>query len=159
MGDWKELPSPRPVAFKETKAARTARTSQPPELQTKMQILDAVKNLVASAGRFAPGPGRDNEVVLRAPFKGAHWSLNFPRNAFRVELYIPNNKPLFDRLESHGAAKAGEHPVSWERLDRKNASRIAIYRGFDQSEPADVARWGYDALCALDSALRAGAVP
>jgi len=54
---------------------------------------------------------------------------------FRVELYIDQgdkerNKQLFDNLHSRAeeiASQVGE-TLSWERLDKRRASRIATYR-------------------------------
>lgn len=57
------------------------------------------------------------------------------RSRFRVELYIETgdqntNKQLFDQMYSQKVsieADVGE-PLQWERLDSKQASRIALYR-------------------------------
>lgn len=61
-------------------------------------------------------------------------SFSFARSRrFRVELYIDSanadwNKEIFDRLESeHDAIEAQLGDVSWERLDNRRASRLAMY--------------------------------
>lgn len=67
------------------------------------------------------------------------WSIADGRR-LRVELYIDvgdrdQNKEFFDKLNSYAAeieASVGQ-PVSWERLDDRKASRVAIYRDTDRS--------------------------
>lgn len=69
----------------------------------------------------------------------------FTRTNFRVEVYIDvgsqeENKRIFDALHAR-ADELQSHfdaPISWERLDNRRASRIAIYRDatIDDSEEA-----------------------
>jgi hypothetical protein len=78
----------------------------------------------------------------------------------RAELYIDygeavQNKALFDRLklsQDEIEREFGE-PLSWERLDEKRASRIAIVRsGSIQDDPEtliEIAQWGVASLLRL----------
>jgi Domain of unknown function (DUF4268) len=47
----------------------------------------------------------------------------------RVEVYIEANKALFDRLQARREEleEAFGEALSWERLDDRQASRIAVY--------------------------------
>lgn len=68
-------------------------------------------------------------------FGGINYGASFATGAqFRVELYIDRekewNKWLFDELEKVKDILEPKlpEPLTWERLDDRNASRIAIYR-------------------------------
>jgi hypothetical protein len=75
----------------------------------------------------------------------------------RTEVYIDvgdenQNKEIFDRLFDASAeieAQFGEK-LSWERLDGKRASRVAVYRpgniDMDPPELTDIRRWSVDCL-------------
>lgn len=78
-------------------------------------------------------------------------------NKFRCEIYIDTtdkslNKKIFDDLEAQKNAleAAFEQQLSWERLDDKRASRIAIYTigGIDQSEE-DLSKLTSWAICQI----------
>jgi hypothetical protein len=60
----------------------------------------------------------------------------------RVEIYLSQDtdKNIFDSLYEHRTDIEAVFPgesVSWERLDGKLASRVAIYRSYDKSRVAD----------------------
>jgi len=50
-------------------------------------------------------------------------------NKLGVELYIPNNKDLYDSLYNHKEEIEGAigHTLTWMRLDAKLASRVVTY--------------------------------
>ena len=77
----------------------------------------------------------------------------------RAEVYVDTedadeNKGLFDALEKGKAdveTQLGE-PLTWERLDHRRASRIAVYRKGSIDEPetwADIKTWAVDRLLKL----------
>jgi hypothetical protein len=73
-------------------------------------------------------------------------------NGFRIELYIDSgdkevNKKIFDLIQSHREnIEDSLDEISWERIDQKRASRIAIYHPgtiTDSEEELAVLRnWG-----------------
>jgi len=76
---------------------------------------------------------------------------------FRVELYIDtgeqsSTKQIFDRLASRRDRIEGAlgEPLSWERMEGRRASRIALYRAGYITAPAETVsellRWGADIL-------------
>lgn len=82
----------------------------------------------------------------------------------RVELYIDSgdetiNKRVFDRLyeQKHDIEANFGEALSWERLDSKRASRIAVYHdGFitDKAEKLAALRaWGVDAMIRFERAI------
>jgi hypothetical protein len=87
------------------------------------------------------------------------------RQRLRVELYISTgdrdrNKRIFDQLRSHSGAieqVVGE-PLSWERLDDRNACRVALYReGQPDNDPVELHAlqvWAVDALNRLAAGIR-----
>jgi hypothetical protein len=76
---------------------------------------------------------------------------------FRIEIYIDTgdsvrNKQIFDRLHAQKTeieATIGEE-LSWERLDNRRASRIALYRDGAITDDADklasLRKWAVDAM-------------
>lgn len=71
---------------------------------------------------------------------GAHVSMA-AGSRIRVEIYITQDaeKAQFDKLYAHREAIDATFPnedVSWERLDGKIASRMAVYRGYDKAQCA-----------------------
>ncbi|UOY01652.1 DUF4268 domain-containing protein [Blastococcus sp. PRF04-17] len=82
----------------------------------------------------------------------------------RVEAYLDSgngevNKALFDELQADAAAweaKVG-HPLSWERLDDKRASRIAAYRPAgdlaDDGARAALKAWAVPTVLAMYDAM------
>jgi hypothetical protein len=95
----------------------------------------------------------------------AHLGFSFAlRKRFRVELYIDNrdpkfNKRMFDELHAHRAEIESEIGMSiqWERLDHRRASRIAIYRDGsitdDQARLEELRSWAVDTMVRLHKAL------
>jgi hypothetical protein len=92
---------------------------------------------------------------------GVFYGLSFARgNRIRAEIYIDTgdrdtNKRLFDRLASARASheeRVGE-PLEWERLDDKQACRIALYReGSIEDSPEGRTghrEWGIDRILRL----------
>jgi hypothetical protein len=85
---------------------------------------------------------------------GYVWSMASGRR-FRVELYIdtgPTSKGFFDQLYAQRdeiEAQLGQ-PVSWERLDKRRASRLAIYYQVKEPPPfeenEDLKAWGVDMM-------------
>ena len=87
-------------------------------------------------------------VLIRLPKTGSEKSwINFSfalNNRFRIELYIDTgdkiaNKNIFDALYSHQSEIEKEvgTALSWERLDSKRASRIALYHPGNISGPKE----------------------
>ncbi len=71
---------------------------------------------------------------------GAHVSMA-TGSRIRVEIYLSQDadKSQFDLLQSHSDEIAGKFPgedLSWERLDSKIASRMAVYRAYDKQQCA-----------------------
>lgn len=85
------------------------------------------------------------------------------RSRFRIEFYIDSgdrdrNKAIFDRLHARRQdieSQLGE--VSWERLDDKRASRVAVYHpGSIEDAPEKLAAlraWGVERLKRLNAVL------
>jgi hypothetical protein len=86
-------------------------------------------------------------------------------NRLRTELYIDAEtqdaaKAIFDALK----ARAEEielgfgEPLSWERLDRKRASRVGLYRDVpvspDPVDNAELVEWAVDSMVRLNDVLR-----
>jgi hypothetical protein len=98
-----------------------------------------------------------------------YWSLSTARGGLlRVEAYLDTgradeNKAIFDTLVPFRETlqvSVGEE-VSFERLDERRASRIAVYRPVDLDDPVareSARRWAIDRLlllhAELDSRLR-----
>ena len=94
-----------------------------------------------------------------------YWALSIATaGRLRIEAYIDTNdanlnKTLFDEL--HAEAGTWEatvaYPLTWERLDGKRASRIAVYRTVtDLSDPAEreqLRAWTAGAVLALYDAM------
>ena len=83
---------------------------------------------------------------------------------FRVELYIDvgdqaKNKQVFDELQSRKGEieVAAAEPLSWERLNERRASRIALYHeGVITDEPEELTRlraWAVDAMVRFYGAI------
>jgi len=103
------------------------------ELQPKLQGIDG---LTVKPAMNLQGRSWWCVEISSAEFPETSW-LNFSfarKSRFRIELYIDTgdqsqNKRIFDALHNYKAeieAKLGE-PLSWERLDSRRASRIALY--------------------------------
>lgn len=96
--------------------------------------------------------GLDNWLDFSAGRSGFLFSWSTAQNKyFRVELYIDvgdqaSNKALFDRLRQR-ATELEERlgmPISWERLDTKRASRLAVYHdvpGDDFDTESELIEW------------------
>lgn len=105
--------------------------------------------------RVAPAA---NWVSFASGVTGMIYGANFPQgDRVRVELYVDRgdvdlNKRTFDALAADKAgieADFGE-PLSWERLDEKRASRVAVYRpGSIEAAPQqldEIRQWMIDHL-------------
>jgi hypothetical protein len=90
--------------------------------------------------------------------RGFTYGMSFAqRDRVRVELYIDTgdsakNKAIFDKLYQNRQTyeNAYEQNFSWERLDNKRASRVALYRQGNIDSPRDVLdeikRWSIENL-------------
>ena len=88
-------------------------------------------------------------------------------NRFSVELYIDTgdekkNKNYFDILFSHKEEIESKIPeaISWERLEGRQASRIAIYKPMNKSvlelsdqEQEELIQWGVETMKVFESVL------
>jgi hypothetical protein len=119
------------------------------EVKYKGFFDDLLKDLAESGDSWrlpAGSQGRNWLTVGSVPKKSprAELAATFAfGHRFRVELYIntgdrTENKQIFDALHSHKDVieTAVGQAVSWERLDHRNASRVAIYTdgGIEDSE-------------------------
>jgi hypothetical protein len=102
--------------------------------------------------------------VPEKPPQFASFSYSFSRDKrFRVELYIDaydrdKNKKIFDMLAAQRTDLEKElGPISWERIDDKRASRIALYHaGSITDSAAELARlrqWGVEMMGRFYQAL------
>ncbi|MEW6504844.1 MAG: DUF4268 domain-containing protein [Chloroflexota bacterium] len=111
-------------------------------------------------------PGKDNWISTSAGKRGFTWSYVILKDHARVELYIDTgdsekNKHYFDTLAQHKddvEAKFGA-PLDWQRLDEKQASRIAyLIKGqgglYDQEKWDSLQDAMVDAMMRLESALK-----
>ncbi|OUS97342.1 DUF4268 domain-containing protein [Rhodococcus sp. NCIMB 12038] len=110
-----------------------------------------------------PTPQRGNWISFaKGPF--GYWCLSVISDGrLRVEAYIDTyekerNKALFDEFaaDAEGWKVKTGLELSFERLDDRIASRIAVYKPVDLDDPADreaARRWGVDALIAMYDAM------
>ena len=88
------------------------------------------------------------------------------KSQFRVEAYIDMgnqklNKQLFDEFAATRVSweeQVGVGPFSWERLDDKRASRIAVYHPVDLADEidrAESAAWATHTVVAMYDVLNA----
>lgn len=95
---------------------------------------------------------------------GITYGVSFAQgNQVRAELYIDTedvqaNKALFDALEAEKDVLEGRlgEPLTWERLDHRRASRIAVYRpgSIDESSMlGEIRAWAIDRLLKLKGVL------
>lgn len=106
-----------------------------------------------------------NWYTFSSGIKGIGYGANFASGGkARAELYIDladfeKNKHVFDELERKKTeiATMFDEPVSWERLDDRRASRLALYRdaSIDDSdaELEEVRAWHIDKLLEIKSKL------
>lgn len=99
-----------------------------------------------------------NWYSFRSGVPGVDYSTSFAQGGrVRAEAYIDfgeadPNKSLFDRLQNQRDAleRAFGEPLSWERLDERRASRVAVYCpgsiDADQEELARLRAWAIDRL-------------
>jgi hypothetical protein len=132
------------------------------------QLLAQMERGKAFPLRVSSPSGINWHMFARLPDSG--WALgilvcSFARgDRLRVEFYIDSkdkevNKSAFDKLVSTRTAieeKFGG-PLSWERLDDKRASRIAVYKPgaitWPSAELNALVPWAADALVRLHGAL------
>lgn len=123
---------------------------------------------VGEATGVAPSQGWNWWTVGRLPAAGplcGSLVFTFTRpSRFRVELYIDaydrdGNKRIFDHLHDHREdieSELGER-LTWERLDHRNASRVALYHAGSVLAPAEeleaLRRWALEALIRFKAAL------
>lgn len=104
--------------------------------------------------------GTDNWLDFSAGRSGFLFSWSMARNKyFRVELYIDvedqtKNKRYFDRLRERASELEQQLglPISWERLDARRASRVAVYHdvpGEDFDTDAELIEWAAQTMARL----------
>ena len=116
---------------------------------------------VTSASRV----GTNNWFTMSAGRSGIALNWSFSRQGLSVELYIDtgdvaSNKGLFDALharrEELGPALGPD--VRWERLDHRQASRIAVYHEVPEVPPfdenSDLNTWAVTTMVRWSDALR-----
>jgi hypothetical protein len=106
-----------------------------------------------------------NWYTFSSGIRGIGFSVGFTLgNRVRTEMYIDRqnevwNKWLFDALFARRASIESEFgvPLEWERLDTRQASRIAIYRPGSIEDPAstleEIRRWAIDRLLQFRSIM------
>jgi len=113
------------------------------------------RRLRAAAPLVPPREGKETPAASRTGFV---YGASFAQGGkARVEVYIDQgdadvNKVAFDALAADKAATESQfgEPLTWERIDEKRASRVAVYRpGTIMDEPAalaDIREWMIDRL-------------
>ena len=102
-------------------------------------LLGLLRDAAPFQVKAVPLDGQNWVIVYSFPERGPQLAvLNYSfarQNRFRVELYIDTgdkqeNKSVFDELHTQRAAIEGvlNTELSWERIDDKRASRIAMYK-------------------------------
>jgi len=99
-----------------------------------------------------------NWYTFKSGITGVAYGTSFAQGErVRAELYIDfgdveSNKAFFDRLFAERSPLEQDfgEPLSWERLDDKRASRIAVYsQGSIEAEPEELSRirtWAIERL-------------
>ncbi|MFL1596226.1 DUF4268 domain-containing protein [Rhodococcus ruber] len=93
-----------------------------------------------------------------------NWGLSIANGKLRIEAYLDLKdrdvtKQLFDQFateRAHWEARVGAGAFSWERLDDKRASRIAIYHPLDlddEQQRQEAEEWAVTTLIAMYDAL------
>lgn len=99
----------------------------------------------------------------------AYFNISFARGRrLRVELYIDTGdqkttKQIFDRIYAHKEAlEASLGEISWERIDDKRATRIALYYPGDitagENELAALREWASDSMAAFQKTIEPPAI-
>jgi hypothetical protein len=159
----------RPVAFpNQWGKAKKPQTEKPSERGEAyraffQRLIDELRERHHFTGARVAQP--QNWCNFACGISGAHYAASFAhRKQARTELYLgldeqQTNKALFDALEQDKAiieAEFGE-PLSWERLDDRTASRIALYRpGSIDDDPEalkEVHAWAIDRLLKFKAVL------
>lgn len=106
------------------------------------QVLDRLRDEHKLTG--VRKPSARSYVGFKTGLSGLGCVVTFPKQGARTELYIdmgnqPRNKRLFDFLHAdrERIEKVFGEALSWERLDNRRASRIAVYlpnRTIDDAE-------------------------
>ncbi len=134
------------------------------------QVMEAILAKLSTFHR--PKVGYDNWISMASgPF--GNYGVSFAAGGLlRAEVYLDTGnqattKMVFDELAADKAALQRTFPgeeLSWERLDNKRGSRVAVYRKApdlsDESQVIDARDWARDRLLCfmdLDSRLRASA--
>lgn len=119
-------------------------------------LIDRLRERYKFTGLRAAPPA--NWVSFASGVTGLIYGANFPQgDRVRVELYIDRgdadlNKRIFDALFADKARIEAEFgaPLSWERLDERRASRVAVYRaGNIEATPQqldEIRQWMIDQL-------------
>ncbi len=131
------------------------------------ELLGSMEEIAPGLFKGAPPNGQSWFPVRYLPDTGqriAFLAFAFAhRGRFRVELYIDTgnretNKSIFDRLHDRRheiEAQLGE--VSWERLDEKRASRVALYHPGSIEESAELLAslraWGIREMVRLNDVV------
>jgi hypothetical protein len=133
------------------------------------ELLGALREKADFSLRDAPSMGQSWTWIAGVPDEGgqvAHLSFSFAqRSRFRVELYIDSgdavyNKRVFDALlerRSSIEAAFGEE-LKWERLDERQASRIAAYHSGSITDDAatlqELRVWALEMMLRFQKALQ-----
>ena len=158
----------RPVAFpnewRKTKMTAGSKASSPSERGEAyraffQELIDALRDRYQFTGARAGQP--QSWYSFASGVAGITYGLSFAQGQkVRVDVYIDlgdarSNKAVFDGLAKEKASLEtvfGES-LTWERLDDRRASRIALYRsGSIDADPAtltDIKSWAIDHLLKL----------
>lgn len=123
-------------------AERTSRTRDRQERYRAFfqELIDRLREDHAFTNARVAQP--NNWYAFASGIRGITYSASFSRDAFRVEVYIDvgsreENKRIFDalRAQAEEIQPLIDVPISWERLDDRRASRVAIYREATINDP------------------------
>lgn len=149
------------VPNKWQKATRTAsRPGATPKGQAYLEYFDGLLTELREKHRFtkAKVAFRQNWYSFSSGIRGVAYGTSFAQGGrVRAEVYIDTedqsaNKQLFDSLHSRREQIEGQFgtPLTWERLDDRRASRIAVYRPgsieADEATLTEIRSWAIDQL-------------
>jgi hypothetical protein len=132
--------------------------------------IDFFGSLLHQMGEDGKVPGREASpdgtswIVVVQEAQITFFGFSFARGKrFRVELYIDTGeqdttKEIFDRLHARKEAiESAIGPLSWERLDEKRASRIALYHPGQITDSErkleSLRKWGVESMAKLYNTL------
>jgi hypothetical protein len=127
------------------------------------ELIDELRETYRFTGAKAGQP--QNWYSFSSGFAGITDGFNFAHgDRARVELYIDlgelaGNKELFDWLQSDKQLIENDfgEPLSWERLEERRASRVAVYRSGsiddDQKTQAETKSWAIQNLLKMKKVM------